>query len=118
MFANKEGRPRPDAERIGERAAALSDEEIGSLHEREQVLRDVVNSFAARIEALPERDRKAMLCLFYGEMADVTFDFRLSLETRLARQRIAAAKTRDEKRFALRAFQSVMRDVAMIHGIE
>jgi hypothetical protein len=116
MFANKECQLRPDAERITERAANLSNEEVARLEERQAILKDVLNSFDARLQSLPERERKAILCLLYKEIATKVFDFRLSVETRLARKAIKHAPSVGVKMAALKAFQLIMADVATLHG--
>lgn len=115
MFVNRRGRLRPDAESIADRAMALSAEEITRLDERREILRDVLNSFEGRLQDIPVQDRKAIQCLLYKEIADTIFDFRLSLETRLARREIQGAASVAQKMDALNAFQAIMSDVAMIH---
>lgn len=116
VFINRDMRLRPDAEKIVERAVNLTDDEIGRLEERQWILRDVINSFEARLADVPERERKAILCLLYTEVAEKVFDFRLSLETRLARKQIASATSVDEKLANVATFQAIMADVAMLHG--
>ena len=116
MFVNRRGRLRPDAESIADRAMALSAEELARLDERREILRDVLNSFEGRLHDIPVQDRKAIQCLLYKEIADTVFDFRLSLETRLARKGIKRADSVAQKMHALNAFQAIMADVAMIHG--
>lgn len=109
-------RLRPDAEKIVERAVHLTDDEIGRLEERQWILRDVINSFEARLADIPERERKGILCLLYMEVAEKVFDFRLSLETRLARKQIASATSVAEKMATVATFQAIMAEVAMLHG--
>lgn len=116
MFVGMDGRLRPDAERIVDRASGLSDQEVERLTELEGVLRDVLNSFNARLEDLPERERKAMLYLLYQKVGETVFDFRLSLEMRFARERISCASSLGEKMAAIRAFHTIMKDVAELYG--
>jgi hypothetical protein len=116
MFINRNGQISIDTERIAERAASLSDAEIARFEERQGILRDVMNSFEARLSDLPERERRAMLCLLYDEIADKVFDFRISLEARLARQAIHAAPTHAEKIALVSAFGTTMADIEAIHG--
>ncbi len=116
MFFSQQGRLRPNAERIAEQAANLSDEEIARLEERQWILRDVLNAFEARLQDVPERERKAIQCLLYKEIAEKIFDFRLSLETRLVRKQITSVSSVSEKMAALSAFQAIMDGVAMLHG--
>lgn len=116
MFANEKRQLRTDAEHIAERALVLSDDEISRLEERREILRDVVNSLDARLQEIPERDRKALQCLLYSEIAGKVFDFRLSLETRLAREKIREASSTEEKITVLATFHTIMKDVEMLHG--
>ena len=64
MFVNKDRRLRPDAECIIDRAAHFTDADVARLEERQQILRDAINSLNARLLDVPERERKAIQCLF------------------------------------------------------
>jgi len=116
MFVNSQGRCRLDPEKFIEQALSQSPEQISRHEELQGILKDGLNSFEARLADLTNEDRKAVECLIYQEFAELVFDFRLSLETRFARQRIANARTRSEKLVAVENFRSIMADVEMIHG--
>ncbi len=116
MFTTNTGRLRPDAETIAEFAATLPEHEIARLEEWQGTLKDAFNSFEARLEEIPERERKALLSLLYKDVVETIFDFRLSLEARTARREIQSATSIEEKLSAVRRFEAIMADVAMIHG--
>jgi len=117
MFRNNTGCFRADAEAFAEQIKRVPEREIEALEERQGILRDALNSFNARLAELPQRERQAALSLLYKEVADKVFDFHLSILTNRARDRIAVASTRESKQAALREFQAMTEDLAMLHGI-
>lgn len=116
MFVNNEGRIRLNSEKLFERALAQSPETLSCHEELKIRLKDVLNSFERRLEDLPEQNRKAVECLLYQELAELVFDFRLSIETRLAREEIRRARTHSDKLTVVEDFRSIMADVEMLHG--
>lgn len=116
MFFNTKGRARLNAEEIMEKAEALPLSEVAQICVREEILRDVLNSFESRLEDVPAAKRQAIRYLLYKEVTDVLFDFRLSLEARIAREQVSLSKTQAEKMSVVDGFAAIMSDVAILHG--
>lgn len=116
MFLNNSGRVCADAERIIERASHLSVEEIAELEARKGILTDVIHSFEARLADLPKEQREAVQCLLYKDVSDLFFDYRLALESRLAREAVRNSPALNDKLSALSAFKAIMADIAALHG--
>jgi len=117
MFRNQSGNLRPDAEALAERIKQLPVSEIEALHERKNIMRNALNAFDASLQVLPQRERDAALSLFYKEIADLLFDFQLSLTTIASREKISKARTRDEKLEALRGFKVAVEKLGTIYGV-
>jgi hypothetical protein len=117
MFRNRSGNLCVDAEEIAERIRRLPSKDIDALEERKNILRNALNSFGARLQDLPQRERNAALSLFYKEVLGILFDFQLSIETSAAHQKITTAVTKEEKREALSKFRSITEDLAMLYGV-
>lgn len=116
LFFNRKGRVRTESEKIIERAFARSPEEIARCEELKLILIDGLNSLEARLEDLSDEERKAVEGLLYQELAEVVFDFRISLETRFARQRIQAASSREDKQAVVDDLRLIFQDIEMLHG--
>lgn len=116
FFVNQEGRIRLDPEKLIERAFSKPIDDSSRIDELRAILQDGLNSFEGRMENLPEDDRRAVECLLYKELADCVFELRLSLETRLARQRILKCRTREEKMTVVRELGHTMADIEALHG--
>jgi len=117
MLENDNGHRFVGASAIADRIRRLPESEVEALGEREGILKDVLNSFNARLADLPERDRRAALSMLYKQVADTVFDFHLSLVASAAREKIAKAGSRGDKIDALREFQAMAEDLALLHGI-
>ncbi len=117
MCRNRNGQVRADAEALFEQIKGNLDEEIAALNERKAVLRDALNSFKARLDDLPERERNAVLSRLYQRITETVFDFHLSVATRVARANIVAAPNGAGKLQAFREFKGIVDDLALLYGI-
>ena len=118
MFINSKGRVCIDTEALIEEAKDLPDSEIDAIDERRETLRDVLNSFEARISELSPRDRRAVLALLYKRITDTVFDFHLSVLAQGSREKIRKANGRKAKLQVVRDFDAMQQDLELLYGFK
>ena len=108
---------RNEVESLDRRIRSLPAEGVDQIQERMGIIQDGLNSLKERLKELPEHDRLAATSLLYEDVADVIFDFHLTVVKMLVKDRIRESSTKQEKAAALEQFRAATEDLKLLYNI-
>ncbi len=118
MLFDQSGKLLTNATEICGQIQKMPQDEIDKLDERKGIMRDALNSFDATLERLPQRDRDALLSMYYKKLTDSLFDFHLAGEIISCAERVENAETRKEGIEAALSLRGIAQDLLMVYDIQ